>query len=138
MKKNFKTIDILSVTTGRLLGEMDGIYDVLSHLTGSIVMTHSIPNLMEPCARAIREQLSDVNWDHLADNVTRAAMVAAGFSDNNHAKSYLAARVSEFTQGAGCGESMPLSEMPDAAFFVRDPIEEIEEIAPGKALIFRT
>lgn len=138
MTKNFKTIDILSVITGRLLGEMDGIYSVISHLTGSSVMTHSIPNLMKPCARAIREQLPKVEWDRLAEGVAAKTKIARGFSENRDAKAYLAEHVPQVVRAAGCPESMPLSEMPDAAFFVRDPIEEIEEMAPGKALIFRT
>lgn len=137
MTKQFSMIDILSVLTGRLLGEMDGVYGVISHLTGTSVMTHSIPRLMKPCARAIREQHSYIDWDALDGSIAAAANIALGFSENRDAKAYLVARIPKIVKEAGYTIAIGLSEMPDAALFVRDPIEEIEEIAPGKAMIIR-
>lgn len=43
--KEFATADVLSTITGRLIGKMDGIYEVLNWMTGESVFTHQIPRI---------------------------------------------------------------------------------------------
>ena len=43
--KEFATCDVLSTVTGRLVGKMDGIYQVLNWMTGESVFTHQIPRI---------------------------------------------------------------------------------------------
>ena len=38
----FLTVDVLSTTTGRLLGKIDGVYEVVSYLVGRDVYTHEL------------------------------------------------------------------------------------------------
>lgn len=41
----FPTRDVLSTVTGRLMGEIGGVYEVLNWMTGESVYTHQIPRI---------------------------------------------------------------------------------------------
>ncbi|MHB9857624.1 DUF7736 domain-containing protein [Streptomyces sp. YIM S03343] len=61
----FPLADILSVTTGKLLSHrhMDGIYDILSHMTGQSLFTHQLGDACDKAKPALLEQhphLTDV------------------------------------------------------------------------------
>jgi hypothetical protein len=43
--KIFATADVLSTITGRLIGKIDGVYEVLSWMTGESVFTHQLPRI---------------------------------------------------------------------------------------------
>jgi thiamine pyrophosphate-dependent acetolactate synthase large subunit-like protein len=43
--KEFATCDVLSTITGRLIGNMGGIYEVLNYMTGESVFTHQLPRI---------------------------------------------------------------------------------------------
>jgi hypothetical protein len=43
--KEFPTCDVLSTITGRLMGDIGGIYEVLNYMTGESVFTHQLPRI---------------------------------------------------------------------------------------------
>lgn len=43
--KEFATRDVLSTVTGRLMGDIGGVYEVLNWMTGESVFTHQIPRI---------------------------------------------------------------------------------------------
>jgi hypothetical protein len=43
--KLFSTTDVLSTVTGRLMGKIDGVYEVLNWMTGESVFTHQLPRI---------------------------------------------------------------------------------------------
>jgi hypothetical protein len=45
--KEFASCDVLSVVTGRLVGKMGGIYEVLNWMTGESLFTHQLPRVGE-------------------------------------------------------------------------------------------
>lgn len=45
MTKQFPTEDVLSTITGRLVGKIDGVYQVLNWMTGESVFTHQLPRI---------------------------------------------------------------------------------------------
>ena len=47
--KYFHLSDILSVTTSRLLSDIDGLYDILNFLTGDNLCTHQLPRASDEC-----------------------------------------------------------------------------------------
>ncbi len=53
----FELEDILSVSTGRLISEMAGIYKVMSHLVGRDLYTHELPAHAEQCKEEIKRQV---------------------------------------------------------------------------------
>ena len=73
--KEFPTADVLSTITGRLMGEIGGVYEVLNWMTGESVFTHQIPRIGREAtpvvlaahpqlAQAIEEaeQVNPENW----------------------------------------------------------------------------
>lgn len=46
-KQKFKIWDVLSVTDGRLCGDMDGVHKVCDFITGEQLFTHSLPRAAE-------------------------------------------------------------------------------------------
>lgn len=58
--REFATADVLSTVTGRLMGKMDGVYQVLNWMTGESVFTHQIPRISreaQPVIVAMHPQL---------------------------------------------------------------------------------
>lgn len=51
MKKRFHVSDLLSITTGRLVStrHMDGVYEILNHITGDNLFTHQLPRAAKEC-----------------------------------------------------------------------------------------
>jgi hypothetical protein len=43
--QEFPTRDVLSTITGRLMGDIGGVYHVLNYMTGESVFTHQIPRI---------------------------------------------------------------------------------------------
>jgi hypothetical protein len=43
--KEFATADVLSTITGRLMGKIGGVYEVLNWMTGEDVYTHQLPRI---------------------------------------------------------------------------------------------
>lgn len=43
--KEFATCDVLSTITGRLMGDIGGVYEVLNWMTGESVFTHQLPRI---------------------------------------------------------------------------------------------
>lgn len=54
--QEFKIEDLIGACTGILLGKMDGIYEVISHLAGYSVFTHEIPVLFPRASEVIYQQ----------------------------------------------------------------------------------
>lgn len=44
-EKLFSTNDVLSVVTGRLMGNIGGVYEVLNWMTGESLFTHQLPRV---------------------------------------------------------------------------------------------
>jgi hypothetical protein len=43
--KEFASRDVLSTVTGRLMGEIGGVYEVLNWMTGESLFTHQLPRI---------------------------------------------------------------------------------------------
>lgn len=69
--------DVLSITTGRLVSPtgMDGVYQILNHLTGDNLFTHQLPRACTwaaPLLTAAHPELgAEALADHLADLTRR-------------------------------------------------------------------
>ena len=66
--KKFDLASVLSVTTGRLLGEIGIVYEILNYMTGDNLMTHQLPRASRQCESSLLEQfpqLSGINADEI-------------------------------------------------------------------------
>lgn len=72
--KQFPTEDVLSTITGRLIGKIEGVYQVLNWMTGESVFTHQLPRIsreatpvvvaMYPHLQAAIDEAEQVNPDN--------------------------------------------------------------------------
>lgn len=67
----FPIRDVLGVTTGRLLGDIGGIYKVMSFLLGRDAYTHELAYYAERARKAIRAVRPDLPIDEDAKDVTK-------------------------------------------------------------------
>lgn len=98
--KEFPTRDVLSTITGKLIGEMGGIYEVLGWMTGESVITHQLPRIgreARPVILAMRPQLQSAideaanidreNWREWRDTWEKrfgATIAVPKFGDGEH------------------------------------------------------
>jgi hypothetical protein len=69
--KNFPIDAVLSVVTGRLMGDIGGVYEVLNWMTGESLFTHQLPRVSreaEPIILAMHPTLADTTAE--AEQVT--------------------------------------------------------------------
>lgn len=67
----FATADVLGTTTGRLLGDIGGIYKVTSFLIGRDAYTHDLAFYGQRASAAIRSVLPDLPGEGDAEHVNR-------------------------------------------------------------------
>lgn len=53
LMKDFPTDEVLSVVTGRLVSDVDGIYRVLNYVTGEELFTHQLPRVADEATPVI-------------------------------------------------------------------------------------
>lgn len=75
--KEFATRDVLSTITGRLMGDIGGVYEVLNYMTGEDVFTHQLPRISREATPVViaahpqlqqaideAEQVNQENYQH--------------------------------------------------------------------------
>lgn len=117
--KIFPTADVLSTITGRLMGDIGGVYEVLNWMTGESVFTHQIPRISreaKPVILALRPEMA-------------AACAEADQVNQENYRDWLALWIDRYG---------PTIEVPkftaDTHEFI-DPISEIAEMVPPDRLI---
>jgi hypothetical protein len=85
VRRFFPLGEVLSVTTGRCCCEMSGIYEILNHVTGDNLFTHSIPRAIIFAAPLILKQYpelatagTEAEMQRLSDEVKLAKQPMAG------------------------------------------------------------
>jgi len=115
--QRFHIGDVLSMTTGKLLGTsgMDGIYRIAQHLAGEPVWTHQLGRVM----RESRPHL-------LAQFPKLEAVTGEDVTPENHQR-WLSMMVETL------GEWFDVAPMPEAAHESIDPLSELaERVHPAK------
>lgn len=119
--KDFHIGDILSVMTGRLVSprHIEGVYDILNHLTADNLFTHQLPRASRECEPYLRERFPDL----------AAVEVPEVFEDAAHVHRWLAALVETH------GETREVAAMRDGVHEYRDPLTEIKEMAGDRPVL---
>lgn len=74
--KRFHLGDILSITTGHLVGRtcMEGVYEILNWLTGENLFTHQLPEARQKCLASLEKQFPALATEEIkADTVAFCA-----------------------------------------------------------------
>src|SRR5690606_33267410 len=115
--------DILTVTTGRLLSRrhMDGLYDILNHMTGDNLMTHQLPRAATVCGPALRDQHPHLPGVEPANG---------GSSTQEKLIAWLDQTEEEY------GKTLPVQPLSPDAWESRNPVEElIGMVGPKKVAV---
>lgn len=109
--QDFELADILSITTGRLLSHrhMEGVYEILNHLTGDNLMTHQLPRAAETCRPALLAQHPQLDGVQPPDGMETPELWT-------------------WLAEAEAAHGMRLPVTPIAAWEHRDPIAELVEM----------
>jgi hypothetical protein len=120
MMKDFHLGDILSVTTGKLVAPsgMDGVYAIMSYMTGTDLFTHQLPRAALPCALALLKQ-----------HPALGEIEAPEFAQPEDVPAWLAVQVAKY------GEHLLVALLEPGAYLTKDPIQEMVEMRDGKPLI---
>jgi hypothetical protein len=113
--RDFHLSDILCITDGRLVSSrgMDGIYDILSFMTGEQLFTHQLPRAMRSCQPALLAQ-----HPQLAATVEPESKL-----DPGTVPAWVAKQVAKF------GETLPVTSL--AEWQSKNPIQELAEMLPN-------
>lgn len=134
----FDVATVLSVTTGRLLCEMDGIYEILNFMTGDTLYTHQLPRASRECEPSMLAQYptlmeSDSQMKVWLENLD-SEMKEAG--DNRERRSQIAA---EWVEGVrlmrGLPEQIPVHALAEGVHARINPIEEAHAMMGGHNVI---
>lgn len=110
MEKNQKMFSLgqmLSITDGHLMCQIDGVYEILNYLTDDDLYTHQLPRAAEVCKPYILQVYPQL-----------AQFDGSGINAANYRERLESAE-------AKFGEFLPLSPLPSGVHLHIDPVEEL-------------
>jgi hypothetical protein len=119
--KTFHLGDILSITTGCLVSprHIDGVYDILNHMTGDSLSTHQLPRASRECEGPLLAQHPDLAGIEVPDfSVYARDDVERAVAD------WLAAQVAVY------GETREVAPLGEHDHTRIDPIDEMHMSRP--------
>lgn len=124
--KTFSLGAVLTITTGYLLcrDRMDGVYEILNHMTGDNLFTHQLPRATRECKPWLLEQ-----HPQLAGVEPDSATVAGWDDDEESVYRW----VDE--QSAIYGETLPVKPLPRDSYVPFDPLTELRQMRPDGEII---
>lgn len=119
--KTFHLGDILSITTGCLVSprHIDGVYDILNHMTGDNLFTHQLPRAADECKPHLLAQHPDLANVEVPDE----------FDGKDHVYEWLAEQVRIF------GEYRDVVPLADTDHTRIDPVAEMRMMRPDMPII---
>lgn len=115
--KRFKLGQILSVTTGILLCDIDGLYGILNYLTGDELYTHALPRASRESAPWLKRRLPFLNEIELPE------------VNKDNWESVVEQLEKQY------GKYHKLQPIPKDEHQVIDPITELKQMAPNTPII---
>lgn len=119
MKKTevFTLGQVLSVSTGKLLCGMAGLYEIMNFLTGENLLTHQLVRAFAPCKKYALEQFPNLEE------------VDTSCVNTENALSWVEEQKELF------GELFALTPMPPGYYSPMDPMEELCTMVPKEKII---
>lgn len=120
--KEFPTADVLSTVTGRLMGDIGGVYAVLNWMTGESLFTHQLPRVsreMRPVMIAFRPELT-------------AALKEADQVNRDNWREWLATWVARY------GKTIAVPKFTADEHEQIDALSEAEVLTPDRIIIVKS
>ena len=138
--KQFHLGDVLSIITYRLVSQrqIDGVYNILSFMTGENPFMHQIPMVMGECKPYMIKQfpqLATAEMDSSVAELDDALKAKIGKAEAEKiVADWLAKQVAKY------GEMFAVKPIPTDAHEVKNPIAEAAEMMGGaeKIIVVRT
>lgn len=112
--------EVLSITTGKLLCPMGGVYKILNHMTGDNLFTHQLP-------RAMREM-----QPHLLAQFPQLAAINAEVVTTENWGPWLHDQVLEY------GNEFDVKPAPEHAHEFIEPLSELaEKVHPDRIIVVK-
>lgn len=135
--KKFPLAHILSITTGRLMCEIGGVYEILNFITGDNLYTHTLPRASKfasPLILELHPELKDTwspknaaRFDELLDDAK---------ARNEPPSAAIGIWLNWMKQPAQCGLQDEYEiESQESKWEPRNPIEELVEMMGGEERI---
>lgn len=108
--KSFPLGVVLTVLSGKLLCDLDALYEVLKHLTGEQIFTHQIPRALCTSRHFVAQQHPDLavlDWSEI---------------NTDNCRNWLAEQITMF------GAERSLAPLPPDAYEATDPFDELLEM----------
>lgn len=140
MKRRFHLGDVLSITTGRLVSprHMDGVYDILNFMTGDNLFTHQLPRACDECKPYLLKQFPQLNTAFI-QSACRTLDREVENRDSRDPENgepmplNITAWLEELT--TRYGEYLEVETIPKEAHEKKNPLAEMQEMAPNAKLI---
>lgn len=145
-KKQFPLGVVLAITTGRLLCDMGGIYEILNHMTKDDLFTHQLPGASKQCKPVLLAQFPELavaegelpKLDDALGKVRSESETAINNTRNLQNKIFLQDREKALVQEAltqwlselNLPETFDVEQLENPVH--KDPIEELIEMREGK------
>lgn len=123
--KTFSLAQILTMTTGRLLCDMDGVYKILNFLTQDDIFTHAIPRAMRTCKPYLKELLPQFDTPEFQLAVGELIECLGSPAAKGHARPLIDGWL--LKQIEVYGNAFELEPMPSEKWLHIDPMEELQE-----------
>lgn len=125
MKETFSLAEVLTITTGRLLSDMDGVYRILNFLTQDDIFTHVIPRAMrtvEPYLKSLFPEFETGDFQY------ELGLLITGL-ESDVAKDHKRAFIDGWLQKqiAVYGDEFILEPMPAEKWLQINPVTELKE-----------
>lgn len=81
--KSFPVVVVLTVTTGRLLCEMEDVYDILNFMTGDNLFTHQLPRASDQCSPWLLKWYPELAEAGIPANLAKLDNMLSGAESRN-------------------------------------------------------
>lgn len=119
---------VLSATTGRLLCDMGGVYEILNHMTGDNLFTHVLPRAFRFAAPLIKAQYPELEAAETPENLAKLDTLIADAKARNEAPMVACKMWLDWMQEPGTlglKSEYAIASHADA-WLSRDPLQELE------------
>lgn len=140
LKKKFHVGDLLSITTGRLVSNrhMEGIYDILNHMTGDNLFTHQLGRASKECKPYLLVWFPELAKADTSKNMARLCELIEN-AEANHEPPQVGVDIwiKWMSERCQCGFKMEyeVGQIPRDVHEVRDPLTEMIEMKGDKNII---
>lgn len=133
--KEFHLGDILSVLTGRLVSPkgLQGYYDVINFMVGSILFTTQIPRAHEVCKPYLLNQLPQLGSPEIDFAVGELILMLKTDAGRVESKKLILGWLAKLS--AKYGEKFKVVPLPKGVYQEQDPAKEMKSDAPHLKII---